>query len=78
MQHIEVAELAVGAAPRGASIKTYEVPTKSNSRRPKLSEELPFGSRGGTAIEHLFPVDGEYRITVKLQTNYVDFVRGLR
>ncbi len=71
----KVAELAVGASPRGASIKTYDVPLNliQGDRR---SEDLPFGSRGGTAIEHLFPVDGEYRITVKLQTNYVDFVRG--
>jgi hypothetical protein len=71
----KIAELAVGATPRGASIKTYEVPLNL-IQDDRLSEDLPFGSRGGTAIEHLFPVDGEYRITVKLQTNYVDFVRG--
>ena len=71
----KVAELAVGATPRGASIKSYEVPLNL-IQDDRLSEELPFGSRGGTAIEHSFPVDGEYRITVKLQTNYVDFVRG--
>lgn len=70
-----VAELAVGTSPRGASIDTYEVPLNL-LQDDRLSEELPFGSRGGTAIEHNFPVDGEYRITVKLQTNYVDFVRG--
>jgi hypothetical protein len=70
-----IAELAVGATPRGASTKTYEVPLNL-IQDDRLSEELPFGSRGGTAIEHIFPVDGEYRITVKLQTNYVDFVRG--
>lgn len=71
----KVAELAVGAAPRVASIKTYEVPLNL-IQDDRLSDELPFGSRGGTAIQHTFPVDGEYRITVKLQTNYVDFVRG--
>lgn len=71
----KIAELAVGATPRGASIKTYEVPLNL-IQNDRLNDELPFGSRGGTAIEHLFPVDGEYRITVKLQTNYVDFVRG--
>ena len=70
-----VAELAVGATPRGASIKSYEVPLNL-IQDDRLGEELPFGSRGGTAIQHSFPVDGEYRITVKLQTNYVDFVRG--
>lgn len=71
----KIAELAVGAAPRGPSTTTYEVPLNL-IQDDLISESLPFGSRGGTAIEHLFPVDGDYRITVKLQTNYVDFVRG--
>ena len=72
----KIAELAVGATPRGASIKTYTVPLNL-IQDDRLSDELPFGSRGGAAIEHMFPVDGEYRITVKLRTNYVDFVRGI-
>ena len=71
----KIAELAVGAPPRGASITTYDVPLNL-IQDDRLSEDLPFGSRGGTAIEHLFPIDGEYRITLNLQTNYVDFVRG--
>ncbi len=71
----KIAELAVGATPRSTLIKTYEVPLNL-IQDDRLSEELPFGSRGGAAFEHNFPVDGEYRITVKLQTNYVDFVRG--
>ena len=71
----KIAELAVGATPRGASINTYEVPLNL-IQDDRLSEELPFGSRGGAAIEHMFPVDGEYRIKLNLQTNYVDFVRG--
>ncbi len=71
----KVAELAVGATPRGPSIKTYEIPLNL-IQNDRLDENLPFGSRGGAAIEHMFPVDGEYRIRIKLQTNYVDFVRG--
>lgn len=71
----KIAELAVGATPRGAAIKTYEVPLNL-IQDDRLNEDLPFGSRGGSAIEHFFPVDGEYRITINLQTNYVDFVRG--
>jgi len=71
----KIAEIAVGATPRGASINTYEVPLNL-IQDDRLSEELPFGSRGGTAVEHMFPVDGEYRIRLNLQTNYVDFVRG--
>lgn len=32
-----------------------------------MSEDLPFGSRGGLAIRHRFPVDGDYEITIRLQ-----------
>ena len=72
----KVAELAVGAAPRTALVETYEVPLNL-IQDDRLSDELPFGSRGGAAVQHTFPVDGEYRITIKLRTNYVDFVRGI-
>ena len=41
-----------------------------------MSEDLPFGSRGGMAIRHHFPVDGEYSIKIKLQTNLYDYVAG--
>lgn len=35
----------------------------------RLSEDLPFGSRGGIAIRHQFPLDGEYVIKVDLSRN---------
>ena len=72
----KISQLALGASPPGPITTTYAVPLNlmQDDRR---SDDLPFGSRGGTAIEHMFPVDGLYRITVKLQTNYVQFVRGL-
>jgi hypothetical protein len=72
----KVSELAVGAIPRGAAIKTYNVPLNL-LQDDRQSDDLPFGSRGGVAIEHMFPVDGEYRIKITLQSNYVDFVRGI-
>ena len=72
----KVSELAVGAIPRGAAIKTYNVPLNL-LQDDRQSDDLPFGSRGGVAIEHTFPVDGEYRIKITLQSNYVDFVRGI-
>jgi len=71
----KIAELAVGATPLGMSIKSYEVPLNL-IQNDRLDDQLPFGSRGGAAVTHNFPVDGLYRIKVKLQTNYVDFVRG--
>ena len=32
-----------------------------------MSEDLPFGTRGGTAFKYYFPSDGEYVITITLQ-----------
>ena len=43
----------------------------------RTSDKLPFGSRGGAAISHLFPADGEYVLTVRLQKTLYNAVRGL-
>ncbi len=43
----------------------------------RVSEDLPFGSRGGIAIRHNFPLDGEYEIQVELQKNSREYIRGL-
>jgi hypothetical protein len=42
-----------------------------------MGDDLPFGSRGGIAIRHYFPADGEYSIRVFLQRNSRDYIRGL-
>jgi len=42
-----------------------------------LDIDLPFGSRGGIAVRHHFPMDGEYVIQIRLQRNYRDYIRGL-
>ena len=34
-----------------------------------MSEDVPFGSRGGASLRHHFPLDGEYIIRVGLQGN---------
>lgn len=72
----KVAALAVGATPRGEVIATYDVPLRLDQDYYR-GEDLPFGSRGGTAIHHTFPASGEYLIRVTLQTNYVEFPRGM-
>jgi mono/diheme cytochrome c family protein len=74
-----VSRLAVGdptLSPAAAS-RTYTV-SKTLFQDDRMSEDLPFGSRGGLAIRHYFPLDGEYRIKIRLLRNYVDYVRGLR
>ena len=41
-------------------------------------EELPFGTRGGLTASHLFPVDGEYDIRIRLVRGGLNQIRGLQ
>ncbi|HTO58722.1 MAG TPA: DUF1592 domain-containing protein, partial [Pseudomonadales bacterium] len=40
-------------------------------------EGLPLGTRGGLAVHHTFPLDGEYVISVKLLETTLGAIRGL-
>jgi hypothetical protein len=42
-----------------------------------MNEDMPLGSRGGSAVRHLFPVDGEYEISIGLQRGRYDAFMGL-
>ncbi len=42
-----------------------------------VSLDLPLGSRGGVAVEHNFPVDGEYVIRVTLRKQEYGYARGM-
>ena len=72
----KVSRLAIGLAPAGPSLRTYDVPQEL-FQVARMSEDLPFGSRGGFAIRHHFPVDGEYVIRVRLQRSLYGHVRGI-
>ena len=72
----KISRLAVGFAPPVPSVDTHHVPLLLYQDE-RLSEDLPFGSRGGIAIRHRFPVDGEYTIGLRLQRTYTDYIRGL-
>ena len=71
-----VARLAVGRSPLAAVEESYKVPILL-VQDDRMNEELPFGSRGGTSINHYFPIDGEYQIRIRLHRNYVNYIRGL-
>ena len=72
----KISRLAVGLPPSGPVNEVYQLPLNLQ-QDDRLSEDLPFGSRGGLAVRHHFPVDGEYLIKIRLQTNYVDYIRGI-
>ena len=42
-----------------------------------MGDGMPFGSRGGTTVQHHFPLDGEYVVQVTLQRNSREYIRGL-
>ena len=73
-----ISRLAVGdpTIGPGFAAATYAVP-KMLFQNDRLSEDLPFGSRGGLAIRHNFPLDGEYGITIRLRRQIYDYVIGM-
>ena len=72
----QVSRLATGLPPAKANVETFEIPLHI-LQEDRMSEELPFGSRGGRAVHYNFPVDGEYLIKVRLQRQYQDYLKGM-
>ena len=55
--------LAVADPSIRPTLKTYTV-SPLMIQDSRMSEDLPFGSRGGLAVRHHFPIDGEYVFTI--------------
>jgi mono/diheme cytochrome c family protein len=72
----QVTRLAVGLPPAQPSLDRFEIPLHV-LQEDRMSEDLPFGSRGGMAIHYNFPVDGEYLLKVRLQRQYQDYLKGM-
>jgi hypothetical protein len=74
----EISRRAIGDPTMGAAptTVTYRVP-KLLEEDVRTSEELPFGSRGGLAIHHNFPLNGDYEFKVRLRRQVYDYVIGM-
>ena len=70
-----ISRLAVGTSPTGPSVATYRV-HPALLQDDRQDDLLSFGSRGGVAIRHYFPVDGEYTIRIRLHRNFSDYILG--
>jgi hypothetical protein len=72
----QVTRLAVGLPPARPKVETFPIPLHvlQNDRQ---SEDLPLGTRGGIAVRHNFPVDGDYTVKVRLQRQYQDYLKGM-
>ena len=73
----KIAQLAVGSPSIRKTTASY---TTSPVLRQhyRMSELHPFGTRGGFATRHYFPVDGEYEIRVTLERTHGDAIKGLQ
>ena len=72
----KVTRSAIGDPTVLPNLETYDVPYLL-TQDERMSEDLPFGSRGGTAIRHNFPVDGEYLIKIRLQRAGIEHDRQI-
>ena len=70
----KVSRLAVGDPALRAVL--YPVP-RTLVQEGRTDEELPLGTRGGVAIPHYFPMDGEYVFRIRMARNRIDEIRGL-
>ncbi len=73
----KVSRLVVGDATVRPVSQVYRV-AEFARQDVRMNDDLPFGSRGGLAVRHTFPLDGEYTFKLKLQRNQVgNTIRGL-
>ena len=75
----KIGRVAVGDPTMRPATETFTLPD-ALLQEDRMSEDLPFGTRGGMSIRYTFPVDGEYEIRLKLQRSSINAfysVRGL-
>ena len=72
-----VRRLALGDPAARPALEIYEV-SRQLVQDDRAGERLPFGTRGGIAVRHHFPADGEYVFKVRLQRNSREYIRGLQ
>jgi hypothetical protein len=68
-----ISRLAIGTE-TAPTLAVFDAPHDTSQN--DYVEGLPFGTRGGMLIEHEFPADGEYTLTVKGMTGYFAAVLG--
>src|SRR5262249_31457316 len=63
----KIARIAVGDATMRPAVETYRLPYLTLLQDERMSDDLPAGTRGGLAVRHEFPLDGDYTIKLRLQ-----------
>ena len=63
----KISRAAVGSPDNRPIMQVYR--TGLERRDIRLGERMPFASRGGLAVRHHFPLDGEYVFTIRMKRN---------
>ena len=73
----KVSRLAIGNPAIRSVMQVYRA-SEFAYQDVRMGDDMPFGTRGGLAVRHAFPLDGEYAFTLRLQRNSVgDVIRGI-
>jgi cytochrome c5 len=72
----KITRLAIGDMSMPPVLEVTDV-SESLKQDKRMSEDLPGGSRGGIAIRHYFPLDGEYLVRVRLQRDFLGMIVGI-
>ena len=71
-----ISRLAVGDPTIVPVFDTYQI-LRAWDQDDRMSDDLPFGSRGGLAVRHHFPLNGEYVVRIKLQRQLYEYLIGM-
>ncbi len=72
----KISRVAVGDASLKTAAKIYTA-NRELIQNDRMSEDLPFGTRGGLAVRHYFPVDGQYLIKLRMMRTANDSIIGV-
>ena len=66
-----ISQLAVGDPTIGPAVETFDL-SRGLRQDERMSERLPYGTRGGALIRHYFPLDGDYVVKIRLGRNFTN------
>ncbi len=73
----KISRLAIGDPATRPAIQVHRAP-QFGRQSSRMGEDMPFGTRGGLAIRHAFPLDGEYTFRIRMQREQQGYaIRGL-
>ena len=74
----KISRLAIGDPTMGPAIETFNL-SRGLRQDERMSEDLPYGTRGGMVVRHYFPLDGEYVVQIRLGRNFTNSqIRAIR